>query len=201
MVNVRIVECVESDELHCHHANQHQAQDVYLDLDLRDGVLAARARAEINGGIPHDVFHGFRRQYTIPVLTAEAANRVMAEIAPWAQRLVDDWEKGFDDRGDNLVADLGEDALAAEELILRHLEQDFAESDLVSVWDLDAGVLNGEEVEYYGITAETGEERLEEIAADITSQLAAGDPSPVVIVPDLLDHLYELRDACVTSSV
>jgi transcriptional regulator with XRE-family HTH domain len=209
-MSVRIIDCTDPLELYRHYDGQSEAQPAYIELDLRKGALLADFDSEIGGAVPFSVSHGFDRRYRIPVLTAEAANRVMREIAPLAERVLADWEEEWD--GNNMVAVLGDDAQAAEEEIEQHLgcnlgygdigadTQGFDEIDIVAEWDTD-GATNGGEANEYGITADTTDDRLEEIAAQITKDMAAcaptregDDRTPVAVVHGLDEYLRDLRD-------
>ncbi|MFF5265128.1 hypothetical protein ACFY4C_40110 [Actinomadura viridis] len=213
MTDVNIIRCTEPAELYRRYDGQGAAQPAFIELDLSEGTLLADYKAEVGNAVPMAVFHGLRRRYPIPVLIGEAANRVMEELAPLAQRVLDDCEEVWN--GHNMVARLGEDAQAAEEEIAARLGLDrkdaamdgrgFEAADLVAEWDVD-GAVNGEEAAEYGIVADTSDERLEEIAVDIIAQLAEGDPSPVVpemaegspspvvVVPGLGEYLRQLRE-------
>ncbi|MHA4818764.1 hypothetical protein ACXZ65_30955 [Streptomyces aculeolatus] len=205
MTDVKIIDCADPTELYCHYEGQSETQPAYIELDLRKGTLLADYNAEIGNAIPFSVHHGFNRRYSIPVLTAAAANRVMREIAPLANRILADWDAAWDERRGNMVAELGDDAQAAEAGIQEHLglslgygdhgfeSQGFDDDDVVAEWDID-GATNGSEVEEYGITVDTTDERLGEIEADITRQLADCGPGSVAVVYGLDDHLKALRD-------
>ena len=198
---VRVIACDSATELYRRYKGQSEAQPCYIELDLREGTLLADWDAEVGGAVPFPVHHGFERRYGIPLLTGDAANRVMEEIRPLAERILADWEQEWD--GNNMVARLGSDALAAEEEIEKHLglgyssygdsNQGFDESDLIADWDLD-GAVNGCEAEEYGITADTTDERLDEIEAEILAGLADCGASPVAVCADLGDELRRLRD-------
>ncbi|MFJ9188560.1 hypothetical protein ACIRQO_36600 [Streptomyces anulatus] len=201
MTDVKIIRCTEPTELHRHYDGQNESQDAYIELDLRQGSLLADYDAEVGNAAPPAVHHGFERRYPIPVLTGDAANRVMEEIAPMAARVLADWEEIWD--GNNMVARLGEAARAAEAEIEEHLglgpgghgserDQGFGDSDVVAEWDID-GATNGYEAEEHGITAETSDERLDEIAAKITRDLAECGDSPVAVVHGLDKYLRSLR--------
>ncbi|MFJ5680242.1 hypothetical protein [Streptomyces sp. NPDC093097] len=204
MNDVKIIRCTTPTELYRHYQRQTEPQNAYIELDLREGTLLATYNAEVGNARPFTVHYGFERRYPIPLLTAEAANRVMEEIAPMASRMLADWEQDLDARQSNLVAKLGTDAQAAEAEIQTHLggdtdcgfagdNQGFDAGDLVAVWELD-GAVNGCEADEYGITAETTDERLEEIATEITRDLAALGESKVAVVDGLDDHLDDLRE-------
>jgi transcriptional regulator with XRE-family HTH domain len=197
-VSVHIVECTDPLELYRHYDGETETQPAYIELDLKSGKLYADYDSEVGGAVPFSVHHGFDRRWGIPVLTGDAANRVMHEIAPLADRILADWEEEWD--GNNMVAVLGEDAQAAEEEIEKRLGQTFDELDIVVEWDTD-GATNGSEADEYDITADTTDARLEEIAAQITQDMAdcttvpQGETrKPVVIVHGLDDYLKELRD-------
>lgn len=195
---VRILDCTDPTGLFRQYHGQSEPQPAYLELDLRDGTLLADYDSEVGSAAPYAVWHGFERRWGIPVLTAAAANRVMAEIAHLAGRILADTEEHWDGR--NTVARLGEDAQAAEAEIRAWLgpasdsNRGFPPSDLVGVWDLGWGVLNGYETEEHGITAETTDERLAEIEAEILSGLAGTGDHPVAVCAGLAAHLGELRD-------
>ncbi|MFB8020773.1 hypothetical protein ACFC36_19635 [Streptomyces rubiginosohelvolus] len=199
MTDVKITRCTEPDELYRHYDGQSEPQGAYIELDLQRDSLLADYDAETGGGVPAAVYYGFERRYSIPVLTGAAANRVMEEIAPMAARMLADWEEVWD--GNNMVARLGDDAQAAEAEIEEHLgqsysgmgfEQAFDDSDLVAQWDIN-GATNGHEAEEHGITAETSDERLDEIAAKITGDLAKCGESTVAVVHGLDEYLRGLR--------
>ncbi|WP_225636728.1 hypothetical protein [Streptomyces solaniscabiei] len=202
MTDVKIIDCTDPTELYRHYDGQSEAQDAYIELDLHEGTLLADYDAEIGNAAPSSVRHGFERRYGIPVLTADAANRVMREIAQLANRILADWEEVWN--GHNMVAQLGEDAQAAEAEIKEQLgltlgygdlgvgNQGFGDGDVVAEWDIN-GATNGSEVEEYGITAETTDERLDEIEAEITRALAGVSESKVAVVHGLNEYLRDLR--------
>ena len=191
MTEVKIIECSSPAELYHHYTGQSDAQDAYIELDMRDGALLADYNSEVGNALPDTVRNGVQRRWAIPVLTADAANRVMNEIKPLATRVFSDWKTIWD--GHNEVLSFGEDGQAAEKEILTHLELRFDQGDLVAMWEVDS-VVNGEEVAEYGITDETSDERLAEIAAQITSDLAEVSPSAVAVVHGLDEYLTNLRD-------
>lgn len=200
---VRVIECDTPDELHRQYDGEMQPQPCYIELDLREGTLLADWNAEVGNAVPESVYHGFERRYRIPCLTADAANRVMNEIAPLAGRVVAGFEEEWD--GKNMVARLSDDAQNAEDEIETRLgnpteagfsdepNQAFDESDLVAVWDVD-GATTGDEVNEYGITATTTDARLTEIEAQIVKEIAEVSGSGVAIVPGLDEYLIDLRN-------
>ncbi|WP_458089464.1 helix-turn-helix domain-containing protein [Streptomyces malaysiensis] len=201
---VRIIECTSPTELYRHYDRQSEAQPAYIQLDLREGILFADYNGEVGNAIPFSVHHGFERRYGIPTLHGEAANRVMKELAPLTDRILADWEEEWDERRGNMVVILGDDAQQAEEEIQERLglnlgygdfeakTQGYDPDDLVTEWDID-GVVTGDETEEYGITADTTDERLDEIEAEILKDLAECGPG-VGVCHALDDYLRELRD-------
>lgn len=197
-MTIRIIECTYADELFCHYDGQTEAQPAYIELDLRNGTLTADYNGNIGNAVPETVRHGIDLRYPIPLLTGDAANRTMEKILPLANRIHADWEEVWN--GSNMVAELGEDAKAADQEIEALLsvhayksDQGFDETDLVSVWDLN-GSTNGCEVSEYDITAETTDERLDEIAIEIANDLVSISPSGVAVCPGLYKYLRGLRD-------
>lgn len=207
MTDIRIIDCTDPAGLFHHYDKETFPQSAYIELDLRDESLLATYDAEIGGAIPFSVFHGFERRYGIPTLTADAANRVMREIEPLAQRIVDDWEKEWN--GNNMVAVLGEDAQAAESEIETHLgslsedsSQGFDPDDLVEVWDIDSATYGGEADEY-NITADTTDERLDEIEKEILDALAGcgnDATSGIVVCHGLAEYLRDVRQEAIDTA-
>ncbi|TMZ67395.1 hypothetical protein EMG21_28710 [Klebsiella pneumoniae] len=195
---VRIIACTEPAELYHHYQGQTEPQPCYIELDLSERTLLADYNAEIGNGIPMRVYHGLVRRYPIPALTAEAANRVMEQIRPLAERICSDSEEIWD--GSNHVARIGDDAAAAEAEIRRLLGLDGHEphlidydSDQVSVWDID-GATNGNEADEYNITATTTDDRLDEIEEEIRKDLAEVSGSGVAVLEGVGEYLRQLRD-------
>lgn len=193
-MGIRVIECTDPTGLFRHYEGQSEAQPAYIELDLREGVLLADYNAEIGNGQPFSVFHGFDRRYGIPVLTAKAANEVMHEIAPLAERILSDWEEQWN--GSNHIARLGQDAeeeINAKLGVNSPYEMPFDAEDMVGQWDI-GGVVNGSEAEEYEITAETTDERLKEIEEEILTDLAECDESPVAVCEELEAHLRGVRE-------
>lgn len=168
-----------------------------IELDLRGKFLSASVTEPIDHGTPRDVWFGHRRRYEIPLLTADAANRVMREIAPLAERIVADWTEEPRRPGGDLQVVLGEDASAAEDELeeyLHRLREYPNPADLVEVYDVNAST-NGDECDEYEITPDTTDERIREIADEITREIAANcTESGVAVTPGLEEYLAELRD-------
>lgn len=182
---------VAAASLHRQYQGQTEPQDCYVEVDLTNAHLMADYNAEVGNAVPVEVFHGFERRYEIPALTGDAANDLLEEIRPLAERMVSDWEKTWD--GNNMVAVLGDDAKAAEAEIEALCEGMGEDSEKVTVWDVD-GATNGEEVSEYDITAATTDERLDEIEEEIRSSLAEVSDSGEVALEGVDEYLRGLRD-------
>lgn len=195
---VRIVPCTSKTELYREYPSETYPQPAYIELQLRTGCMNADWNAVIGGSVPADVYYGFERRYPIPILTGPAANSLMQELAPLADRILADWEENFN--GETKRAVLGDDAEAAEQEILARVgfespaEKTFGEDQLVFVVDIDSAI-NGYEAEEFGITAETTGARLEEIAKEIIEGLADSfdREADEIVVEGLDEHLKELR--------
>lgn len=168
-----------------------------IELDLRDNSLSASVIEPTGHATPWDVWFGYRRRYEIPLLTADAANRIMKEIAPLADRITADWTEGPRMYGTDWQVVLGDGAAAAEDELMEYLRQlgEFPDpADLIEVYDVNASV-NGDEVAEYGIAQDTTDERIREIADEITQELAANcTASGVAVTPGLEEYLADLRD-------
>ena len=199
----RIIPCVFPAELACLLPGQYNMQPAYIELDLREGTLLADYWPNVECRIAGAVTDGFERYYPIPALTAEAANVLMEELLPLTEQIVGGWEEEWD--GCNRIVSLSPEAHAAQAKILERLGvsadgpecQVYEDGDLVGVWELD-GVTNGYEVEEYGITAATTDERLREIEALILQGMEDCGAYRVNTCAALLPHLQGLRDELAT---
>lgn len=158
------------DALHCHYERQTERQGCYIELDCKTGIMAASYNAEIGNAIPFSVYHGHDRRWGIPCLTADAANELMEEIAPLAQRVLDGYESHWD--GNNHVAALTDDAQQAETEIEAEIETlRVDEHNGVSEWDAASWLAEWDRLDI--ITAKTTDEELNamEEEADGTAEV------------------------------
>lgn len=187
---------VEPAELHHQYPGQNEPQPCFVEVDLENRHVHADW-TWANGMYPLRVAHGIDRRYPIPPLTSTAANELLTKIRPLAERMVADWERVWD--GSNHKGVLGDDARAAEEKIqeLTGDPRDWGDhwdpSDVVTVWDTD-GAIAGDEAEEYGITADTTDERLDEIEEEIRENLKGISDSDEVVLEGVWEHLVQLRD-------
>lgn len=185
------INTVAPAELHRQHPGQNEPQPCYVEVDLDNQLVLATYNAEIGNAVPAAVMHGIERRYEIPALTSTVANELLAKIAPLAERMVSDWEKTWDDH--NHVAVLGDDAEAAETEIEAMCADMWEDHEKVTVWDTD-GAIAGDEAETYGITADTTDERLEEIEEEILASLKEVSASDEVVLEGVTEYLESLRD-------
>ena len=192
------INTVAPAELHHQYPGQNEPQPCYVELDLRTRTLGTDWNGEIGNAVPFSVHHGFDRRYPIPALTSTAANTLLEQIRPLAERMVSDWEEQWD--GNNQVAVLGDDAAAAEAEIEKLCgdpgdgwDGAWEASECVTVWDAD-GATNGEEAAEYDITADTTDERLDEIEEQIRQDLVGISDSDEVVLEGVDDYLRQLRD-------
>src|SRR5690606_13306206 len=111
MTTVKIRPVVEPTALYCRYGNNYEPQPVYVALDLEDGALYADYQA---GGTPMRVWLGQVRTWSIPPLVADAANALLREIAPLAQRILDGSSIEVTPRTGNRIGVLSDDAAVAE---------------------------------------------------------------------------------------
>lgn len=183
--SLEIRNLTEWDALYCQYPGQTNQQDCYLELDCRTGLLTATYNAEIGNAIPFSVYHGHDRRWGIPCLTADAANALMAEIAPLAERVLAGYRGEFD--GNNVVARLSEDAVAAEaeiESVIDALHVD--ETNGVSGVEADEWLADCRP----DITADTTDEELRTLAAKLEAEAAVEH-----MVLNVTDWLTEQRQS------
>lgn len=162
---------------------------LYVDLPGREVSVGY----QVGSGTPGRVWHGYTRRYSIPLLTADAVNRLMEKIAPLAEQMCDDWSEEIG-RGGRAEAVLGADGRAAEDELVATLpgDEDVDPADLVDVWDA-AALFVGNETEEYGITERTSDAELKQIAEKMLDEVRSSSASGVVVAPGLEECLRDLR--------
>ncbi|MEV6574825.1 hypothetical protein [Streptomyces sp. NPDC051577] len=192
-VDVRPVTGPEA--LHAWYQGQTKAQPAYVELGLRDGILLASYDAVVGPGGPASVDHGIDLRWSIPALTQEAADELLKELAPLAQRILDGSEVDWD--GNNHVGRLlTEDANAAYDAITERcegIENEDSNPEVLSVWTMDT-IGHAWDADEAGITAKTTDAELEEIETQLTEEFRDGQNLPHVVIVGLTDHLRSLRD-------
>jgi hypothetical protein len=197
MTTVTVKKLTEPDALHCQYPGQNRLQDAYIQLDLETGIMSADYNGEIGGGIPFSVFHGRTRRWTIPVLTADAANSVMEDWVPTAQRILDGAEIEWN--GHNHVAVLTDDAREADEILGRAMDagelDDLPNVETLNADDWYSGVSRSEVISQAGITGETTDDELAAIVTAEEEEAASCGEGGNVSIPDGFDeYLRALRD-------
>jgi len=178
---------LDSNELHPlfkKYDQEVQVQPAYIELDVRNGSLVADWNPEVGNGAPADVWHGLRRHYRIsPDLTTDEINSLLTELAPIAQRIVDETEIQSDGLQDRPI--LSDDAEALEEDMINICRFTTTKSSGV----YDAGDWFGG-ISRKRIYAETTDEEIENIAKDYRSDAIFEGAT----VNGIDEYLTELRD-------
>lgn len=156
----------EVSDLYLRYRGQTSQQPCYVQLDCESETLSAEVDTAIGPGTPVRVWHGRAIRWSIPALTESAAEGLLEEILPLAQRIIDGYECRWDGR--NHVGRLTEDAQEADEAIRDLCDRDWSEGEVLSVWEASdwyAQCGGGEEylASCLGITAETTDEELSAI--------------------------------------
>jgi hypothetical protein len=186
-VTVRELDAADVTVLYCHYDRQTEPQGCFVSLSLETGRLWASYDPEIGGGIPASVYHQRTLQWPIPRLTAEAANRLLRELVPLAERVLGG--AGIEWDGQNRVGELTCPARQAADEIGERCEellQDaYADSDVItecSAGDWFVHVSREETRREWGITDDSPDADLAAAAAKADREaLEIGEPGPVVL--------------------
>lgn len=187
--------------LACQYSGQHRPQRAFIALNLDDGTMWADYDGEIGNGVPESVWHGVVRRYLFPadtIPTTDAANRIMDEIAPLAQTVLDNSSTSYNNNG-NYVGGVNDAGREAEEGIEQELGSGLDESESECVGIIDAGdwwyTLTDDELanmDEMSITADTTDEQIAALAPlylkDMEQSMGA------VVCDDLEDYLLSRRD-------
>lgn len=184
--------------LYRHYAGELESQGCYVSLDLEDGELTADWNGEIGNSVPESVWNGRKLRWGIPCLTSTAANKLLDELAPIAQRILDGATIEWD--GNNNVGQLTEAAqVAAEEL---------AEACAAACEDgRYARIAEYEAADWYSegeppaVTAAMTDDELDALAEQLqaddagtdTDQTFTDNPGDYVVLTGLDDYLANLR--------
>lgn len=186
----------EPDALHCWFRGQNAPQPCHVDLYLPASELSADYDVRIGGGYPASIRSGHLLRWPIPALTADAANRLLRELAPDAVLICGDWTQEWDGR--NLVVRLGNAAMDALTRITDRLGGDamwdYDQADRIDVWHVDdlAGDLG--DTWGLGIGARTTDDELDALENELVADMSACAPSGVAVIHGLGAALRELRD-------
>ncbi len=179
-----------------HYPDRDQPQDTYLQLDLATATLSCDYNAETGDAIPSTVAHGLVRRYTIPTLTADAANTLMGAATSLAHRVCAGATITWD--GHNHVAHLNTDAADAEELLLALCADDnFSNHDLVTEWaatDWFGGQPTDDIITSLNLTADTTDEQLTALAAQQEEEARRSTPGGHLVLTGAREYLTGLRD-------
>jgi hypothetical protein len=146
--------------LYMHYDCQYKRQPCYIELSCGSGRLEAGYNASIGGGVPSDVWNGHTLRWSLPLITADAANKLLERIAPLAQRVLDGYTAEWD--GSNMQGRYNDDATTAADAVM-DIINGLPADDMLDVCRAD------EWLEYatpadLGITAETTPDDIREIA-------------------------------------
>ena len=193
-MKVSISELDTADEaaLYCLYEGQFNSQPVYIALDLSDGGLSIDYDGNVGGGTTPEIHYGVVRTYAINggVPTATAANALLRDVAPLAQRVLDNACAGIDYRNGNRVGALDHAAHVAEGEIVAMIDGAY----YPAVWDWAGtpaleGWLND-------IRADMSEDNLIDLRDEIMAWFQDASEDGVAFYSgDLLAELTEERDS------
>lgn len=166
----------------------------WLMLDLTTGHLWCQTDYD-TGATPVEVHYGDRLRWEIPPLTARAANHLMAEVVPLAQRIMAGATTVWIEREGRLFYRHDADSEAAQQAVeaLTDPDQDWPVEDQVQGWRAEDWLRTdcSDTARELRITADTTDERLDEIAEEV---LADAQDHGVIVIPDLNGYLRQVRD-------
>jgi len=188
--SVTIKPVAEDRALFCHYKGQPSPQPCYIELDCEERALSASYDGEIGNAIPFRVYHGRCIRWTIPCLTATAANALLEELAEEAARICDGYDQVWD--GHNHVGKLDDDARAASDTIQATCEGgSWSDHEIISPpWHAGDWYEPVNVAVELKISAQTTDEELAEIVE--REERAASDDGHEV--EGIFEHLKEVRD-------
>ncbi|MFD4947002.1 hypothetical protein ACFWNT_31870 [Streptomyces sp. NPDC058409] len=194
-IRLNVLRCTAPDALFRRYPHASAPQPAYIELGLEDGVFLASYDPLVGPGRPVEVASGIDRRWAIPALKGEAANELLGELAPFAQRVLDGAAVEWD--GENYVGRLiTDDADEAYGLITVRCEAiDATEhsQDVLPVWDMDS-IGSPWSADDAGITAASSDDDLDAIETRLLREFREEQEQPDAVVHGLSAHLRWLRD-------
>ncbi len=181
---------------------QTRPQPCHIALNLETGHLWADHNPEIGAASsrPESVVHGRTLWWDIPCLTAAAANRLLEELAPLAQQVLDiatiEWD------GANRVGRLaGDPTRERPDVQIARLcqadqfdDRDTVEEYPADVWYAHGDVSDRDAAAELGITADTSDQHLTAAVAAVEAEVrASADACGAVVPTGFVDYLCEIR--------
>jgi hypothetical protein len=196
-LKVRIVSVETMDELFFQRPGSDRSQPVVLALDLEDGELTAYYRAD-DSSRPASVYHRRTLWFDLPCLTMTAANDLLQEVEPLAQRILDGATIEWD--GNNFIGQLTRDAQYAEDELRGRADPENWDDYSTQVVGFSAADWYGsdetaeETIQRLGVTAETTDAQLRR-KADTERQFAhdEGNNYGCVVLTGVEQYLHDLR--------
>lgn len=191
-----------TSDLHHRYAGQARACPAHVELDCETGTLSASVDYD-PGATPLRCWHGLATRWNVATLTADAANALLSEVGPLAQRVLDGYTREWD--GQNFVGRYTDDAREAIQEI-EALCTAAGDDESSVVGDVDAGDFFGPishnpavRAEVLGITADTDDDRIAEIVEEnetvALTEMRAHLSGAEQYLRGLRDDLRDLRSA------
>lgn len=166
---------------------QQAPQDAYIALSIEDEAMWAESNGEIGNAVPFDVYHRLTLRWYLEPIQAEAANELMDELLPLAERVIDGASVKWD--GNNNVGAYTEDASDAIHEIERIVNDWACERDGFD-WMSAADWFQWDNDEVVGLIRDGLS------AQDICARVEADLPTePMMMLPDLDEYVDVLVEA------
>lgn len=180
-------------ELYCRYTGQTKRQPCFVELDCDEETLTARYNPEIGNAVPANVFHGRTIRWSIPCLSASAANVLLDELRADAEAILAGYSEEWD--GNNNVGRLNESATAAEERIQDRCDR-LDETDALRVCNAcDWFTSDTDTADAFGITADTSDDELDAIVE--RAQADARNNGEIDLIDGCEKHFARIRDRLV----
>jgi hypothetical protein len=199
-INLTVTTLDESDPavLLLHYPTQTNAQPCFVELNCEAEELCADVRGEIGSNSPERVFHRRTLRWTIPCLTARAANKLLAEIEPHAVTILRGYESVYS-RDGSKHGEYTPEAWEAIERVNQLCDVSrFHEDERVNAWDASDyyGSIGGDDAQARDvkITADTTDAQISTRAAELCDEAHSDSPPVYLRHANVANYLRNLRD-------
>jgi hypothetical protein len=186
--SITIIEVMREFELYGIHPGTETQLPCVVELDLRSGKVCISTRDDTPNSIPMREWEGHMMSWKMPCLVADAANVLLQQVAGEAQCIRQAYLKHHEENDESTrFRPEGETLAAAVEI-----ERICRDAEGVQIIGVPASDVVAEVISDLGITAETTNDEIDDIARWIEEEGRLNDPIYVYI--GLHQHLRTYRD-------
>ena len=188
------MEIKKTQSLYHRYPGQCCSQPTYIELRLTEDepILAAGWCGEIGPTVPWYMYHALAVRWCISALRADAADQLLAEIAPMCEQIASGYTREWD--GSNYrgtYSDSAQETIVAVEDMIESFYTDDNCLQIMECGDYMAAVGSlAQQAASLGITASSSDDQLRDIIDDLKAAALGND---IDVLEGASQHVFDLR--------